>query len=120
MCVKRSSYARKTVQVVNFIDVLYTLHSHFNHESTDFTGYRKRVNFMPAYLHVHSDRDIKQSSKRKKTKEKNFFRSMGEIYVYHFFFFVLNLSINFSKLNFKLVNSRFDPGKKNIFRDDKC
>lgn len=70
MCVKRSSYARKTVQVVNFIDVLYTLHSHFNHESTDFTGYRKRVNFMPAYLHVHSDRDIKQSSKRKKRKKK--------------------------------------------------
>lgn len=70
MCVKRSSYARKTVQVVNFIDVLYTLHSHFNHESTDFTGYRKRVNFMPVYLHVHPD--IKQSSKRGKNEGKEF------------------------------------------------
>lgn len=83
MCVKRSSYARETVQVVNFIDVLYTLHSHFNHESTDFTGYRKRVNFMPAYLHVHSDRDIKQSSKRKKRRKRIF---MEETYVYHFYF----------------------------------
>lgn len=61
------------VQVVNFIDVLYTLHSHFNHESTDFTGYHgKRVNFMPAYLHVHSNRDIERIPSKRKKKKKEF------------------------------------------------
>lgn len=64
------------VQVVNFIDVLYTLHSHFNHESTDFTGYHgKRVNFMPAYLHVHSNRDIERIPSKRKKKKKNFLLS---------------------------------------------
>lgn len=86
--------------MVNFIDVLYTLHSHFNHESTDFTGYYgKRVNFMPpTYLHVRSNRDIEHPSKKEKKKnaEKNFPLSRWKkIHV-------------FSRSSFELVNySRF-------------
>lgn len=109
MCVKRSSYARETVQVVNFIDVLYTLHSHFNHESTDFTGYRKRVNFMPAYLHVLTV--ILNSLRKGKNEGKEFSwkKLTFTIFIFFFFFFfpkifVPNLSINFSKLNFKFVD----------------
>lgn len=74
------------VQVVNFIDVLYTLHSHFNHESTDFTGYHgKRVNFMPAYLHVHSNRDIERIPSKRKKKKRIFFSLDGRKFTFTVF-----------------------------------
>lgn len=101
------------VQVVNFIDVLYTLHSHFNHESTDFTGYHgKRVNFMPAYLHVHSNRDIERIPSKRKKKKRIFFsldgfldrtnsRSSFELVNYSrfvFFFFFIRRLKNWKKM----------------------
>lgn len=103
------------VQVVNFIDVLYTLHSHFNHESTDFTGYHgKRVNFMPAYSCTFILTVILNASLRKGKKKKRIFfsldgfldrtnsRSSFELvnysrFVFFFFFFVRRLK-NWKKM----------------------